>query len=67
MSKNKMRILNAAVDILLIGVVFAVTDWMMLQLLRSENLWLELGIYLVLYAAVFGAKKGIVYLWKHRK
>ncbi len=62
------KIINVIVDIILIAVVFSITDHLMLKVLQSENLWLELGIYIVLYGIVFGAKNGIIYLWnKHRK
>lgn len=64
---NKKRILNAIVDVVLIAIVFGATDILRLKVFHSESLWLELGIYLVLYAAVFGAKSGIVHLWNNRK
>ena len=57
------KIINIIVDIVLIAVVFAVTDIMLIKVFHSENLWLELGIYIVLYGIMFGAKSGIVYLW----
>ena len=63
----KKKIGNLVVDLLLITLVFAVTDVMMLQVFRSENLWLELGIYILLYGIVFSTKSGIVYLWKKAK
>ena len=63
----KRKIYNTIVDILLITVVFAVTDGVMIHMFHSENLWLELGIYIVLYGIVFGTKSGIVYLWKKTK
>lgn len=62
----KRKICNIIVDLLLITMAFSVTDGVMIRLLHSENLWLELGIYIVLYGIVFGAKSGIVYLWKKR-
>lgn len=62
----KRKICDIIIDILLITAVFAVTDWLMIDVLHSENLWLELGVYIVLYGIVFGAKSGIVYLWKKR-
>lgn len=65
--KNKNRILNAVVDVALITVVFGVTDILMQKVFCSESWWIELGVYLVMYAVAFGAKSGIVYLWKHRK
>lgn len=60
----KKKIMDMIVDILLITVVFSVTDLVLRKVFRSENLWLELGIYLVFYGIVFGAKRGIIYLWK---
>lgn len=63
----KKKLLNTTIDILLIAVVFAATDVMMHSVFHSENLWLELGVYVVFYGIVFGAKSGIVYLWKNRK
>lgn len=63
----KKKLINTVIDILLIAVVFAVTDVVMYSVLRSENLWLELGVYVVFYGIVFGAKSAIVYLWKRRK
>ena len=62
----KKKIINIAVDIILIALVFAITDYLMLTVFESENLWLELGIYIVFYGCVFGAKSGILYLWRHR-
>ena len=63
----KRKIGNTIVDILLIATVFAVTDDFMLKVFHSENLWLELGTYIVLYGIVFGTKSGIIYLWKKAK
>lgn len=60
----KRKIIDIIVDILLIGTVFSVTDIVHREVFHSENLWLELGIYIVLYAMVFGTKSGIVLLWK---
>lgn len=60
----KRKIIDIIVDILLIGTVFSVTDIVLREVFHSENLWLELGIYIVFYAIVFGAKSGIVLLWK---
>lgn len=60
----KKKIIDIIVDILLIGTVFSVTDIVMLKVFHSENIWLELGIYIVFYAIVFGSKRGIIILWK---
>ncbi len=59
----KNKIIGIIVDILLIMVVFSVTDFVSLKLFHSENFWLEFGIYIVFYAIIFGSKKGIVILW----
>ena len=63
----KKKIMDIVVDIVLITGVFMATDGVVTHLLRSENIWLELGVYAVFYAIVFGAKAGIAYLWKKRK
>lgn len=63
----KRKIFNIIIDIILFSVAFSVTDYLMINVLHSENLWLELGIYIVLYGIVFGTKSGIVHLWKKRK
>lgn len=63
----KKKIINAVVDIILIAIVFAITDIAMIKVFQSESLWLKLGVYIVLYGFFFGAKSGIVYLWKKRK
>ena len=59
----KKKIIGIIVDILLFGTVFSVTDIVLREVFHSENLWLELGIYLVLYAIAFGTKRGIIILW----
>ena len=63
----RMKIINTAIDILLITVVFAVTDIVMRKVFCSEKLWLELVVYVLFYAVVFGAKSGILYLYKKHK
>lgn len=60
---KKKKIISLIVDIILIGIVFGVTDAVLLKVFRSESLWLELGIYIVFYAIVFGSKRGIMILW----
>ena len=59
----KKKIIGIIIDILLIMVVFLVTDSVLLKVFHSESIWLELGIYIVFYTIVFGSKKGIVILW----
>lgn len=36
---------------------------LLLKVFHSESLWLELGIYLVLYTIAFVTKRGIIILW----
>lgn len=65
---NTKKIIDIAVDIVLFAVVFSITDYLMLNVIKSVNLWLELGIYIVFYGIVFSCKSCIMYLWKrHRK
>ncbi len=56
----KKKITNTIVDIILIAFVFFLTDTVTLKIFHSENGWLDLGIYILFYAAVFGIKSGIV-------
>ena len=63
----KTRITNSIIDIILIAVALIGADYLMTNTIQSENFWLELGIYLVLYAVVFGSKRGIVNLWNRRR
>lgn len=63
----KRKIINIVIDIILIAAVFAITDHLMLNVIKSDSLWIELGIYIVFYGIVFGAKRGIIYLWKRSK
>ena len=67
MSLKAKKIIGIAVDILLIAVVFAITDHLVLNVIKTESIWIELGIYVVFYGVVFGAKSGIMYLWKRSK
>ena len=59
----KKKIIGILVDIILFGIVFGVTDAVLLKVFHSESFWLELGIYLVLYTIAFGTKRGIIILW----
>ena len=63
----KKKIANLAVDLLLIMLVFMLTDWVMLRVLHSEKLLPEVLVYLVLYGVVFGAKRLLMVLWNKRK
>ena len=67
MNPKVKKIVNIVIDIILITTVFAVTDHLMLNIIKSESIWIELGIYIVFYGIVFGTKSGIVYLWKRSK
>ncbi len=63
----KRKVIHILVDILLIAAVFAITDYFMLDVFKSRNLWLELGVYIVFYGILFGAKHGVVCLGKQFK
>lgn len=43
--------------------VFAAVD----ILTKIDNIRLDIGLYIALYAIVFGTKYGIVTLWKRKK
>ena len=59
----KKKIIGSLVDIILFGIVFRVTDAVLLKVFHSENFWLELGIFLVLYSIALGTKRRIIILW----
>lgn len=58
---------NIALDIILITAVIYFTDLLRLKVLHSESFWLEIGLYILFYSAVFGAKRGISAALKKRK
>ena len=58
----KKKVIGILVDALLIGMIFSITDIVALQVFHSKSIWLELGLYIVFYAIVFGSKKGIMLL-----
>ena len=58
---------DIAVDIILITAVIYFTDLLRLRVLHSESFWLEIGMYILFYSAVFGAKGGISAVLKKRK
>ena len=59
----KKKNIGNLVDIILFGIVFRVTDAVLLKVFHSESFWLELGIFLVLCTIAFGTKRGIIILW----
>lgn len=61
------KICNFIIDILLITLAFAFTDAVMTSIFHGEHMLLELCIYIVFYGLLFGAKKGVIYLWKKAK
>ena len=63
MNMNK-KIINIIINISLIAVIFVATEQLLLKMFSSESIWIEVGIYVVLYGIVFGAKSGIIYLLK---
>ena len=63
----KRKIIDIVIDIVLIAVVFAITDYLMLNAIKSDNMWIEFGVYIVFYGILFGGKSGIMYLWKRTK
>ena len=62
----KRRIINAVVDILLIMIVFSITDLLMEKVFQSDKMLLELMVYIAVYALVFGAKSLVMRLWSKK-
>lgn len=63
----RRKVINIIIDIVLITGVFALVDVLSLKVFHSESIWLDIGLYIVLYILVFGAKRGIITLWKRKK
>lgn len=63
----KRKILNIIIDIILMGISLSVSDYITLNIIKSENFWVGMGVYLVFYGIVFGAKNGIIYLWRRKR
>ena len=63
---NKRKILNLIIDIILMAIALSIAEELTLNVIKSESFWLEMGIYLVLYGIVLGAKRWIVYLWRRK-
>ncbi|HBF14272.1 MAG TPA: hypothetical protein DDW30_01035 [Clostridiales bacterium] len=63
----KRRIISIITDILLIILVLALVDTLVMKVFHSESIWLYIGLYIATYAVMFGAKRGIITLWKRKK
>lgn len=63
----RRKVINIIIDIVLITGVFALVDLLSLKVFHSESIWLDIGLYIVLYILVLGTKRGIITLWKRKK
>lgn len=63
----KRKIINIIIDIALITCVFALVDVLAAKVFRIDSIWLDIGLYVALYIVVFGAKRGIVTIFKRKK
>lgn len=63
----KRKIINIIIDIALITCVFALVDILAAKVFRIDSIWLDIGLYVALYIVAFGAKYGIVTLFKRKK
>lgn len=63
----KRKVINIIIDLVLITGIFALVDILSIKVFRSESIWLDIGLYIMLYIAVFGVKSGIVVLLKRKK
>ena len=61
------KILTTLIDILLIVAVIFLTETLTLRVIRTTSAWAYIGIYILLYATLFGAKWGIVSLFRRKK
>ena len=63
----KRKVINIIIDLVLVTGIFALVDILSIKVFRSESIWLHIGLYIMLYIAVFGVKSGIVVLLKRKK
>ena len=49
-----MKIINFIVDVLLLGVAFIITDYLMLNVIKSESILLDFILYTVSYVVMLG-------------
>ncbi len=67
MGIDMKKIFRIIIDLVLITGVFASVDMLSLNVFHRESIWLDIGLYIVLYIAVFGTKRGIIFLWNRKK
>ena len=50
------KMIGVLADIAFLVIVFKITDYLMLEVFKTESIWYELGIYAVVFGLVFGLK-----------
>lgn len=61
------KIIDIIVDVFLIIAVFFITDTMTLKVLHSDSLLLDIGVYMIFYAIIFGLKNVVVIILRRFK
>ena len=59
----KMKFIDIIVDLILITIIFCLTDIITTHVIHNNIMWVDLGVYVLLYGMFFGLKKVITLLW----
>lgn len=59
----KMKFIDIIVDLILITIIFCLTDIITTHVIHNNSMWVDLGVYVLLYGMFFGLKKVITILW----
>lgn len=61
------KFIDIIVDVFLITAVFFITDTMTLKVLHSDSLLLDIGVYILFYAIIFGLKNVVMIILRRFK
>ena len=62
----KMKLIDIIVDLILITIIFCLTDIITTHVIHPDSMWIDLGLYVLLYGVFFGLKKAITILWGNK-
>lgn len=60
----KQKMGRIVTDIVFIAIVFALTDRIMIDVLKTDRIWPEVLVYLAIYAALSGVRWLIQRVWR---
>ena len=62
----KMKLINIIIDLILITIIFCLTDIITTHVIHNNSMWIDLGVYVLLYGVFFWLKKVITILWGNK-